>query len=434
MGILPFFKRSTLNSSLTRSNFTQHVRGSHRSRFRLACYIAFSYVFLHNILLWQLGKSDAVSKRNVEVAITMDLPQKDEHQRSNMECPTLNELAHRMAAYSSPPKSPSYLKNKQILNQANKYYIESPYFFFTSATENIDRAMSSYGLERVRTNSSKIDSDDPANEDVILFYWSSHLAPVHEFCEGSKCKEMTRIILQTEQLNGIKEQYKDCHLSPKCVLWDFSDFNLRRLQEENLGDSVLLVPHMFQDRLNNVIPSTLKPSKDRSIDAVLFGGMTKRRKEFQAKYIVDYNDTNAAIQHDHDNSLSSQNIRFQLKLNGMHHDYGNAKVCMVVHSLLTDSACEYHRLSEIARFGCILVVENVGDTMMIDALQKCGGVHFAGYNDIAKTIHEQLAYIEETTEPVLKERQEKYDKWWANGIDWDNFLETALGPRERPRD
>ena len=104
---------------------------------------------------------------------------------------------------------------------------------------------------------------------------------------------------------------------------------------------------------------------------------------------------------------------------------------MIVHAHLDGGACEYHRLSEISRFGCVLVVENIGDSLMVDALQQCGGVHFAAYHDVAQTIHEQLAYIEEAPAPLLKARQEEFEKWWANGIDWDNFLVRVFGPRGR---
>ena len=72
---------------------------------------------------------------------------------TSMECHTLNELAHQMAEYSSPPNSTSYLKNKRLLAEANKYFIESPFFIFTSTTQNLHRAMTSYGLKRIRTES-----------------------------------------------------------------------------------------------------------------------------------------------------------------------------------------------------------------------------------------------------------------------------------------
>ena len=186
---------------------------------------------------------------------------------------------------------------------------------------------------------------------------------------------------------------------------------------------------MFQDRLRNTLPSTFKPSKDRDIDAVLLGAISNRRRSFHDEYIEDYHETNDTIQHDYNNTLSSRNIVYRNQLTEVTKEYGNAKICMIIHNHLTDGACEYHRLSEISCFGCMLVVENVGD-MTVDIFQQCGGVHFAAYHDVAKTIHEQLAYIEETPATVLKARQEKYERWWANGIEWDTLLESILGPRE----
>ena len=186
-----------------------------------------------------------------------------------------------MAEYSSPPNSPSYIKNKRILTEANKYVIESPQTNFDGTTENIHRAMSGYGLKPIPSNGSAIDSDDPANQDVILFYWSS---AKHDICKGSKCHEMHQVILQTEQLVWGWQKvnlpiHETCHLSPKCAIWEYSDFNVRKFQEANMTNSILLVPHMFQNRLKDQIPSTRASSKDRDIDAALLGSITNRRKK-----------------------------------------------------------------------------------------------------------------------------------------------------------
>ena len=179
--------------------------------------------------------------------------------------------------------------------------------------DNIDQAMTSYGLKRVRNESHTIDSDDPANKDVILFYWSSHTQSRYNMCIGSKCDEMYRVILQTEQMFRRRRPLETCHHSyPNCVIWDFSDFNLRYFQESGISDSVLLVPHMFQNRLDGKLPSAFKSSKDRDIDAVLLGSMSRRRIEFKAEYILDFHDINGTIHHDYNNStLSSQNIVFE---------------------------------------------------------------------------------------------------------------------------
>ena len=207
---------------------TCYARPSYRLRLiRVTSFIAISFIVLHNQLVWHGGEIFQISQPN----ITMTAVVPDENHTS-MECHTLNELAHQMAEYSSPPNSTSYLKNKRLLAEANKYFIESPFFIFTSTTLNLHRAMTSYGLKRIRTESRTIDSDDPANQDVILFYWSGHLRAKQDMCRGSKCHEMHRIILQTEQMNRRMAPFKNCHLSPKCVIWEFSDFNLRPLSRE----------------------------------------------------------------------------------------------------------------------------------------------------------------------------------------------------------
>ena len=64
-------------------------------------------------------------------------------------------------------------------------------------------------------------------------------------------------------------------------------------------------------------------------------------------------------------TLSSQNVVFRKqnwrKLNIQ--AYADSKIWFVVHSLMAESAGEYHRISEIARFGCILVVETIADKL-----------------------------------------------------------------------
>ena len=99
---------------------------------------------------------------------------------------------------------------------------------------------------------------------------------------------------------------------------------------------------------------------------------------------------------------------------------------------MAESAGEYHRISEIARFGCILVVETIADKLTMDTIQRCGGVHFVYLDDMPRAIQQNLVYANTSSALDLKERQQKFDKWWSVGIEWDSLLlNKVLGPIQR---
>ena len=341
-------------------------------------------------------------------------------------CPSLTDLAVQMAKFSSPTNSPSFQKNKQMLSNADRFHIYNPTGIFEKATQSIIHTLSGYGLNHFKNET--IDSDDSSSAKTIVIEWSAFFRSKKQRnkCKGSRCNDMPRIIIQTEQvtpglLKRDSAEYKECSQSSNCVIWDFSDANFEQFKKQEMSDSVMIVPLMFQHFMNKEIPSELKPIKDRTIDAVMFGLMTRRRQVWSRG--LSSNSTTLSLQ----NVVFRKQNRRKLNIQA----YADSKICFVVHSFMAESAGEYHRISEIARFGCILVVETIADELTMDTLQRCGGVHFADLDDMPRAIEQNLVYANASSALDLKERQQKFDKWWSVGIEWDSLLNKVLGPVQR---
>ena len=215
-----------------------------------------------------------------EAALARGLAQaRAQAQDDSKTCPFLTDLAVKIVKFSSPTNSPSFQKNKQMLSNADRFHIHNPTGIFEKATESIIHTLSGYGLNHFKNET--IDSDDSSSAKTIVIEWSAFFRSKKQRskCKGSHCNEMPRIIIQTEQVSpGLLRrdgaEYKECNQSSNCVIWDFSDANFEQFKKQEISDSVMIVPLMFQHFMNKEIPSELKPIKDRTIDAVMFSLMT----------------------------------------------------------------------------------------------------------------------------------------------------------------
>ena len=146
---------------------------------------------------------------------------------------------------------------------------------FASTTRNLISMLQGYGLTQMTTNST-VDSD---TKTVILLENSFHSGLRHgTSCKGSRCANMPRIVIQTEQDRPWLAAYlRACHQAPNCVIFEYSDYNVEwETTKHNLSSSVFLLPHMVQNRLDHLVPTILMPIANRTLDVVLFGVMTKR--------------------------------------------------------------------------------------------------------------------------------------------------------------
>jgi len=346
----------------------------------------------------------------------------------------LNDVALSMAKYSAPVGSKSFLKHQRVLTHATKFHLGitghlRQHGIFSDTIENIIQMLKGYGLEQ--NFNETIDSDIAHNDTIMIEFaiYSKNIIPLK--CTGTKCHSIPRISLQTEQVTELqwaREYIVECHTSPNCLIWDFSDMNFEWAKSiddggtSNASESFLIVPHMFHNRLRaDYHPKNeneLLPYQERSIDAVFFGMYSSRRTKFATEYLKG------------NGTLSTYNIVFRKKmrpLGAVAKGYSNAKICLVLHSYTADSAGEYHRMSDFKRFGCVPIMETFGDKMLAETLSSCAGIKFADFDDISSTVINELKRINVTSADVLREEQLTIDRWWERGIEWNRFLGQIFG-------
>lgn len=119
---------------------------------------------------------------------------------SNDECikpeNSLNAIALQMARFSH---AAAIEKTRRVLSMSRQFHIDLRFSrdpLFSSVTQNLITMLQGYGLTQ-RTTNSTVDSD---NETVILLENSFHSGRRHATsCKGSRCANMPRIVIQTEQ-------------------------------------------------------------------------------------------------------------------------------------------------------------------------------------------------------------------------------------------
>ncbi len=230
-----------------------------------------------------------------------------------------------------------------------------------------------------------------------------------------------RLSFQSEQIgfgDGNGEHFinamNTCNNLPNCVVFEFSDYNYKKAinQPFNFGDSFVLMPVMTQSpsRLAPYHPIVQRRLEERSFDIVFLGLITRRRK-FLTEKSFTYLRSHPKRIHIIENVRPNESQM-------MADAYMNAKICLVAHSYSDESGGEYHRLSEIAGFGCTPIMERFADKIGIERYEKCGGVVFSGKEDLFETAIDIIAKIDQG---VYGSRT-KYLDWWSTGIKWESIL------------
>jgi hypothetical protein len=98
------------------------------------------------------------------------------------------------------------------------------------------------------------------------------------------------------------------------------------------------------------------------------------------------------------------------------------------------SAGETHRLSELARFGCIPVVETWGDKSYLDYYAGCGDVIFSDFDNLINTTIEVLAGINNYPTTEVQYSLKKRLKWWQDDIQWASVLTSLFDGFSRTED
>jgi hypothetical protein len=240
-----------------------------------------------------------------------------------------------------------------------------------------------------------------------------------------------RVILQSEQLNAkfakrVFRPLKNCHFSPTCVVWEYSDFNyhLAKVHEPDLTPSFALVPTMIQPMHSPLATSPFLGKRGLHVAGFFHGAAfavsdkwVKRRALFRDKILE-----------------TARNQSWNVELQQTNHKpllqaaYSNASTCPTVHASMASSAGEYHRLSEIIHYGCVPIFETFADTVGIELLRTCAKVYFATYDDMIPTISSILSDIKKDGEGVWKERMKAMLWWQRQDVELDDLLVDIFGP------
>lgn len=342
---------------------------------------------------------------------------------------SLHHVGRQMANFSSPPASRSYQKNIHVLQAAACYHVYDPHdnSIFSNVVQNIQTMLQGFGLHAWASSQCS-----PRTQYFLLVeisFYAMNADRTSYLCQTSfNCSALPRIILQSEQLEQVGAAYlgylKECHESPLCVIWDFSDHHYRWAERHKIADSVMLLPIMHQSLLSgdDYKGERIVPLADRSLDIVFFGSMTSRRQSI-------LNTTN----HSSDcKNCGKFLFNYTFDKTHIRASYSNAKVCLIIHSYADQSAGEYHRLNELATIsGCIPVVEEFSDRIGIEIYEECGGVVFAPRDTILSKAQQIVKQVQDSNQTsvssVSRMQQLRYLAWWQQNIQWERLLVDIFG-------
>mmetsp|Transcript_8697 Transcript_8697/g.15855 ORF Transcript_8697/g.15855 Transcript_8697/m.15855 type:complete len:412 (+) Transcript_8697:285-1520(+) len=338
---------------------------------------------------------------------------------------SLHDAALSLARLYSPPGSPSFEKTRLLLHHVDHFYHSKSQKkgIFVDSSTKIENMLKGFGITQISNSSSPVRHSNT----TALVYYSAFLSGKEQI------DDQPRIVIQTEQLNAqkkIRKHVQKCHKSPLCVVWDWSEFNWNCAQKHlgNATDSIMLLPTMFQGRLDRIYfrnidkPTTL-PLTERPADIAFFGLITGRRSRFKQEFIELYNQTTQGALP----VLRVERLKSEKELVKA---YSNAKICPIVHSYHYEAAGEFHRLGDLRPSGCIPAMETISDDVFwTHILSQCGGVIFANYTDLPRVLVQQLMDLRQPNHAAVAEtRQEAAMQWWKEGIHWDKVLRQLFNP------
>lgn len=334
----------------------------------------------------------------------------------------------------TPKYSEAWLKTSNLLNIAKRNQrILIVLMNFDGIVNRVKEMLLEYGISQVLTFL------EPENE-FLAIYKPGYDVVIEMSYFGAVCTYTNssiyikqnenhlhyRIILQSEQLNGrfsvpILNHLKYCDMFYNCTIWEYSDFHMNILKNYKLKSPILLpIMHQKLSTMNNINQlHNFRKRKlyDRPNDIVFIATMLKRRLTFH-------------------NDIAKE--KFQNIVIGMENDqgkinsyYANAKICLSMHISDDYSAGEYHRLSNIIQFGCMIIFESVADILGVELMNKCGNINFQSYSQLINQSHIIIDYIHNeynlvknnilknktdsttTTNHTLEYFQEKSFQWWT---------------------
>ena len=323
---------------------------------------------------------------------------------------SLHNTTIRQALQFSPKYSAAWNKTRDLVeyvkSRQGQFHIEpgaGP--LYAPVEQNLKTMFQQLGLTEYAEGGTEPYED---KKTLVLEYSSTMLG--RPCTDSMACtKEQPRIIIQVQHIAGVPSDalpflvdLNICHAAPYCVVWDFSDANIRH---QSYSDSSVIMPFMIQQRLSfNVDMSNIRPKSVRSIDVCFFGKLTQRRKRIQQELSKD---GGLAIKYESTKWMGPLVSTFP-----------DCKVCPIVHANGAVAPGEMHRLSEMAVYGCHPVVETWADTGE-EAYSKCGGVLQVDYSNLTSMVRDTLT----NNGGDLSDR---ISKWWLAGVDWTKLFQTIF--------
>ena len=337
---------------------------------------------------------------------------------------SLHQIALDMFRLSSPPGSTSYNKFLHVLQRNPSFHINisESNILLTEIENNVVAMLQGFRLQRLE---NWTDNANATLVDVASQSWQGQSLCIIGLKD---CLNQPRIVLQSEQLvedrwtAKILPGLRLCHQSSNCIIVEYSNYNYKFLQDEGLAGSVVLLPFMTQakSRLGNPEVESLKSLWNRSLDVVFYGAKTSRRGPILRNISAVANQTT---------SWKFDIARRERDISALVELYPNAKVCLVVHAREAAAALEYHRLSEVGRFGCVPVVETPADTFALESYRRCGRVVFADEKNLFSTLHAVLVKASRVDTDI----DMSHVKWWNQPTRWSELLQSVLGAKDSTR-
>jgi len=220
------------------------------------------------------------------------------------------------------------------------------------------------------------------------------------------------IVIQTEHatapgwVDNIRGLLGRCQSSPSCVIWDFSESNVRIAKTRyNLTLPTVILPITTS---RSSIPKSLVPINSRDF-GYIFVSFINEGREAIAKIL--------------DNEM---HLRRWVD-GGTAEGFSRSKLCLSVHFYQEVSGLELDRLAQHVYHGCMPLYENVGDRVAEKYLTQQGVIRFAMYGTITQTAADIISCISEEPEEMIKQ-QNFVHRWWSYELETFDKVLRAFFP------
>lgn len=244
--------------------------------------------------------------------------------------------------------------------------------------------------------------------DVVfeMSYFSAICQYTHSsaYIKNGELDKHNRILIQSEQLNGrfgskIMQLLAQCDQVNSCAVWDYSDFHMTEMTRVGFK-SHMLFPMMYQSFDEGDVDryGANMPIRSRPHDIGFIASLLPRRVAFD-DLLGQENFTDVVY-----GMMSDQEK--------VHASYTHAKICLCLHVSEATSAGEYHRLSDVVRFGCVPIFEGFADHVGVQLIADCGGVYFVTAEELIPKSHQIINSLQADVNNTWENKTLQFREWW----------------------